>query len=404
MARYKYDARTEDGVVHKGVMDASSSEDVVDSLHAKKLVVVKVQEDWGLSLEKLSQINIGGVPVKEKVMFMKQFATMISAGLPLTRVLEILVDQAENPKFKLALEGVRADVEGGVSISKALKKTSGIFSKITISLIAAGEESGALDTVLKRLAIELDKKKRLQDKVKSAFMYPALMSVMVVAVVVLMMVVLVPALKEIYGTFGDAELPSITLAMMSLSEGVMKWWWLIIIILSVVGVGVKYYLDTEKGQYMWGKISMRVPIFGKMVVFMQVAQFTRVLSLLLSSGLSILNALELTAEALNNKLFKDAVLESRKEIEKGVSLAVPLARSGVFPLIISQMVAVGEESGELTNVLEKMAKFYEDEVDVMASNMSTMLEPVMLIVMGGVIGIIAVAVYLPMFQLASVME
>ncbi len=399
---FKYEARTKaDGAIVKGELEARNREDVVEMLQGKDLVVVNIKESLGLNVERLKEINIGGVPMKDLVIFMRQLSTMISAGLPLTQAIRILADQAENPKFKKTLDEVLADVEGGSGLAKSFKKTSGIFDEITISLIEAGEESGNLDITLKRLATEMEKKKALQDKIRGAMIYPIIMIVLIIGVVILLVLVLVPAMKDIYSSLGDAELPGITMFFVHMSDFTIAYWPFMIIGILLLIIGGKSILDTPKGKNFVSIASVKAPVFGPLIVNMQIAQFTRILGLLLKSGLSITEALKLSSSALGNLLFRRSVLQAKKQVEKGVPLAVPLARSEVFPLIVSQMVSVGEETGSLDQVLDKMAEFYESEVDKTTDNLSTLMEPILLIFMGGAVGMIAAAVYLPMFNLAS---
>lgn len=400
MNRFAYTARTKEGALYKGTMEAKNAQMVVESLQKKDLTIVSVEEDLGLNLSRLNEINIGGVPLKDKVVFMRQLATMMSASLPLTQALSVLQGQATNPLFKKTLGQIVTDVEGGMSLSSAFRKTTDIFDDITINLIAAGEESGNLERVLRRLALELEKKKKLSDKIRSAFIYPVIIMVVVVAVVILLMVVLVPAMKDIYESSG-AELPGPTQMLMSLSTFFINYWWLIIIVLGLIFVGIKLYRDTDNGKRFFAKLALKVPVFGNLQKNIQIAQFTRVLGLLMSSGLSIVEALRLTADSMSNEMFKEAVLTAKIEVEKGVPLALPISRSEYFPLIVSQMIAVGEETGELDKILKKMASYYEDEVDVISSNLSSLMEPIILIVLGGVIAFIALAVYMPMFSLSG---
>lgn len=402
MKRFKYSARTKEGAIDKGVMEAKNPQAVSETLQGKGLIVVSVKEDLGLSLSRLEEINIGGVPMKDKVLFMRQLSTMISAGLPLTQALEILYQQANNPLFKRVLSDVLGDVQGGKSLSASFKSNADVFDEITINLIAAGEDSGNLETVLQRLAVELEESKKLQDKVKSAMIYPAIICVVIVVVIILLMVVLVPAMSDIYSEF-DAELPLVTRMLIGMSEGFLKFWWAIAIFTLSIILGVRFYYQSPDGKKFFHRMMLKLPIFGPLFVKMQLAQFTRILALLLKSGLSIVEALKLTANSMSNVLFKNAVLEAKKEVEKGTQLTIPLSRSELFPLIVSQMVSVGEESGEMDLVLDKMAEYYNDEVQVMTSNLSTMLEPLILIVMGVVIGFIALAVYMPMFSLTEVL-
>lgn len=401
MARkFKYSARTKEGAIVKGSMEAKDTNQVVETLQKKDLVIVEVAEDIGLNFDKLKEINIGGVPMKDKVIFMRQLSTMISAGLALPRALQILREQAQNPRFKKVLGLVISDIEGGLSLSASLAKYPDVFDTITINLIDAGEQSGNLDTILARLAIELEKNSKVQQRIKSATTYPIIILVVVITVVVLLMVVLVPSIKQMFDDAG-AELPWVTKAVIAMSNTFVNYWWVFLIFAAVVGIVIKVYTDTPSGKLMFSKIALKIPVFGKLISNIQIAQFSRILSLLMKSGLPILSALELTSYSLTNLVFRFGVQDAKKDIEKGIPLALPLSRVTAFPLIVSQMVAVGEETGKLDEVLGKLSEYYEEEVEVMSDTLSTLLEPVMLIIMGVIVGFIALAVYMPMFSLSS---
>ena len=400
MKKFKYSARDQQGKVVTGELEARDSNTVIDILHDKALVVVSIKEKVGIDLEKLNEINIGGVPLKEKVIFMRQMATMVSAGLPLTKSLEIMTQQVANPKFRKVLVTVLKSVESGKTLSDSFRAEEEIFDEITINLIEAGEESGNLDDLLQKLAVELEEREALGGKIKSAMIYPVIILLIIVAVVLLMMFVLVPSMSDIYGDFG-AELPFVTRFLMDASEFFLSYWWAILTVVLVLVVGFKYYLDTEKGKRNLDKLVLKIPVIGGIITKMQLSQFTRVLSLLLGSGLSIMKALELTANSLSNEMFRDTLKEARDEVEKGGSLALPIARSDYFPLLVSSMIAVGEETGEIDTVLAKVSDYYKEEVNTATSNLSTILEPVFLVLMGGAIGFIALAVYTPMFQLST---
>jgi type IV pilus assembly protein PilC len=401
LKKYKYSARNKEGAIIKGSLEARERESVVETLQGKGLIVVNVEEDVGFNFQRLNEINIGGVPLKDKVVFMRQLSTMISAGLPLSQALEILESQASNPQFKKVLSEVSADVQGGMALNAAFRKNGDVFDDITVSLIAAGEESGHLEEVLQRLAIEMEEKKKLQEKIKSAFTYPAVIVVVIVIVVAIMLFVLVPAMEQIYSEFGS-ELPWVTRVLVTASNWLISYWWILLIGILTAGILIKYYIDTPQGRKFKDKVVLKLPIFGNLITKIQIAQFTRVLALLLKSGLSIVEALRLTANSLSNTLYKEAIMESKEEVEKGTPLATPVARSEIFPLIVSQMIAVGEESGQIDMILEKMSEYYNSEVEVITSNLTTLLEPVILIVMGVVIGFIALGVYMPMFSLVEV--
>lgn len=402
MPKFTYSARDSKGKELNGKLEAKDAESLAEILQDKGLVVVSIKEQVTIDLEELGQINIGGIPMKEKVVFMRQLATMVGAGLPLTRGLQVMEQQIANPQFKRIVTQVKTSVEAGKSLADSFRTADEVFDDVAINLIEAGESSGNLDKILDKLAIELEESKKLTAKLKSALTYPIILLVVIVAVMLLMMFVLVPSMSEIYGDF-DAELPAITQFLMNMSKFFIGYWWAVLIVILSLVIGYKVWIDTPKGKRSRDKIIVKVPILGMIVSKMQIAQFTRLLALLLSSGLSIIRALELTALSLSNEMFKEVILDAKKEVEKGGSLALPIARSEYYPLIVSSMVAVGEETGELDTVLEKIAEYYKDEVDVATENMSSILEPVFLILMGLAIAFISLAIYMPMFQLSEVM-
>lgn len=400
MKKFKYSARDTSGKIVNGSMEAKDAGAVTDILHDRGLIIVTIKEAFGLDLERLAEINIGGVPMKEKVIFMRQMSTMVGAGLPLTRALEIMVQQTSNPMFKRVLKEVLSAIQSGKTLANSFREQGEVFDPITLNLIEAGEESGNLETILERLATELEESKSLGDKLRSAMIYPIIILVIIVVVMVLMMLVLVPSMASIYSDFG-AELPFATRLLMDMSTFFTKFWWAILVVFAVVFIGMKYYLDTAKGKRNFDKIVLKIPAIGMIVSKMQLSQFTRILALLLGSGLSIIKALELTAQSLKNEMFRDTVMAAKEEVEKGGALAIPIARSEYFPLLVSSMIAVGEETGEIDSVLVKVSQYYKEEVDVATSNLSSILEPLFLVIMGLAIGFIALAVYMPMFQLSS---
>ena len=402
MKTFKYSARTEEGKEVKGTISARDEAAVTEILHDKGLIIVNINDTFNFSLESLNEINIGGVPLKDKVIFMRQMATMVSAGLPLTRALEIMEAQATNPLFRKVIKNVKERVESGQGLADSFRAEEEIYDDITLNLIEAGESSGNLDSILLKLAVELEEKQELGSKLKSALIYPAIMLVVIIAVVALLMFVMVPAMSDIYSEF-DAELPWTTNVLINLSNFVLSYWWAILLVLVLVVIGGKAYLDTQKGKRTMDKIVLYIPIVKDIITKTQIAEFTRIMSLLLSSGLSILQALELSAKSLSNSMFSDVIMDAKDEVEKGGSLTVPIARSKYYPPIVSSMIAVGEETGNLDVVLEKVAVYYKQEVNTATENLSGLLEPVFLIIMGVTIGFIALAIYMPMFQLSSVM-
>jgi type IV pilus assembly protein PilC len=402
MKKFKYSARDTKGKPVEGEIEAKDPQDVADILHDRGLLVVSVKEATGINLERLNEINIGGVPMKEKIVFMRQMATMVGAGLPLSRSLEIMTQQTANPLFRRVLKNVLESVKSGKTLADSFRQEEEVFDNITINLIEAGEESGNLEIILERLATELEEKDSLSGKIKSAMIYPVIILVIIVAVIVLMMFVLVPAMADIYDDF-DAELPFITRFLMDMSNFFINYWWTLIVGGLVIFIGGKFYLDSPSGKRTFDKLVLKIPVVGGIVSKMQISQFTRILSLLLGSGLSIVKAIELTADSLSNSMFRDTLMEAKEEVEKGGPLAIPIARSEYYPLLVSSMVAVGEETGEMDTVLAKVAEYYKSEVDTATENLSTILEPVFLVIMGLAVGLIALGVYMPMFQLSTVM-
>lgn len=402
MPNFTYSARNNQGKEVKGKIEARDGQAVVEILQDKGLVVVNVKEQATFDIESLGQINIGGVPMKDKVVFMRQLATMVGAGLPLTRGLQVMEQQISNPMFKRVITQVKSSVEAGKSLAESFRNSDEVFDDVTINLIEAGESSGNLDDILNKLAIELEESKKLQGKLKGALTYPLILLVIIVGVMVLMMLVLVPAMSDIYGEFGG-ELPTITRVMVAMSDFFINYWWAIVIVLLGLLIGYKVWVDTPKGKRTKDKIIVKIPIMGVIISKMQLAQFTRLLGLLLGSGLSIIRALELTAMSLSNDMFKEVIFEAKEEVERGGSLALPIARSDYYPLIVSSMIAVGEETGELDTVLAKVSQYYKEEVDQATENMSSLLEPIFLVIMGVAVAFIALGVYTPMFQLSEVM-
>ncbi len=402
MAKFNYSARDNKGKEISGKLEARDAEALAEILQDKGLVVVSIKEQATIDWEELGQINIGGIPMKEKVIFMRQLATMVGAGLPLSRGLQVMEQQVSNAAFRRIVSQVRISLESGKSLAESFRQADEVFDDVAINLIEAGEASGNLDEILDKLAVELEESKKLKAKLKGALTYPMILLVVIVGVMLLMMFVLVPSMSDIYSEF-DAELPWITQFLMDMSNFFVGYWWALIIVILGMVIGFKVWVDTPRGARTKDRLLVKMPIVGIIITKMQIAQFTRLLGLLLSSGLSIIKALDLTALSLSNRMFKEVVLEAKREVEKGGSLALPIARSEYYPLIVSSMIAVGEETGELDNVLAKVAEYYKDEVDVATENMSTILEPVFLILMGLAIAFISLGIYMPMFQLSEVM-
>jgi type IV pilus assembly protein PilC len=325
---------------------------------------------------------------------------MLNAGLSITRALEVLSAQAQNPRFRQVLKDILRSVSGGVKLSDSFAKFPDVFDPIAVNLIAAGEQSGKLGLILKKLAREYEQKNILKSKVTSALAYPAVLTVVMVGVVIFLMAVVVPQLQDAFVSFG-ADLPWITKAVIWISNALTNYWYLVILIVIAGAIGFKYFTSTPEGKRVWDRVILGIPIFGTLVMKTQVATFSRVLYLMISSGVPILQTLELTEATLSNSWFKDEVASMRDQVKRGVSLAVPLLQSQYFPSIVGYMVNVGQETGQLDRVLFKVAKYYDLEIRSATSTLSSLLEPILLVVMGGMVAVVVAAIYYPMFQLTQ---
>lgn len=401
MPAYEYSAVDNTGQMVKGDMDAKTRNEVVDALHERGLVVVHIDEKVKFGFENLLSMQIGGIPLNNRVVFSKQLATMLSAGLPLLQGLEILASQEKNSAFRSSLENVVQLVEGGSKFSQALAKQKGVYSDVELNLIAAGEESGNLVEMIQKVADNLEKQKDFQSKIRGAMIYPVIMFVAVIVVVIMLMIFMVPAVEELYADFGG-ELPAITQLMVNVSGFISSFWWALLFIAIGIVFSLRYYYSTPSGREVLDRILLSVPIFGNLSTKSQIAEFARLLSMLLKSGISIINALNIVSGALPNIHFKKGVRKAAEEVEKGVPLAVPLSRNEDFPLIMSRIVATGESTGKLDKVLSDIAQYYQTEVDNITNNLTKLMEPIILLIVGGVVAFLALVVYVPIYNLASV--
>lgn len=402
MAKYYYTARSKEGKLEKGEYEAASQGQVVDWLHSKGLVVVNVEEGRGLDISRMGEVNIGNVPLNEKVVFMRQLATMVGAGLPLTQSLEILATQAQNKAFKRSLAEIVKDVRGGSGLADSMARQKGVFTDITINLVRAGEESGNLEGIFLRLADNMEQKRSFKGKVKGAMIYPVIIIIAIIIVVAVLLVTMVPQMTELYEEF-DAQLPLATRLLVWMSDVMINYWWLLISVVVILIVSFISYRRSKAGREMTDELVLVIPVFGKLTVDSQVAEFARTLEMLMKSGIPIVDALNIVADSLGNVVFQDAVRKAAKAVERGIPLAKPISEEEKFPMIVSQMIAVGEETGKVDVILGKLTDYFTEEVNHTVNNLTTLMEPVILLVMGGVIGFIAIAIYLPIFQLGKAM-
>jgi type IV pilus assembly protein PilC len=396
MSTFTYTARALNGQLKSATIEAKTRDEVVQQLRKQKLTVVKVDEQ-------VKKKTGGKIAMRDVVIFTRQFATMINAGLPLVQALDILAKQSENPALKEVTRQVVFDVESGHTVADALRKHPKAFTDLYTNMVAAGEAGGILDTILLRLAVFLEKNDALVRKVKGAMIYPGvILSVAVIAIGVLLLFV-IPVFKEMFASVGMA-LPLPTRVVIGLSEFLQGYWYMVA---GGIAAGVwmlRRYYATSAGKLAIDRMLLRFPILGDVLRKSAVSRFTRTLGTLISSGVSILEGLEITAKTAGNRVIQDAIMESRASIAGGESIAAPLQKSQVFPPMVISMIAVGEQTGGLDEMLSKIADFYDEEVDAAVSGLLSMMEPVMIVFLGVVVGGMVVSMYLPIFDMMNAVQ
>ena len=385
------------GTMQSGVLNADSKEAANEILRRQRIEAPSIREKGKeIAFPKFG----GGVPPQLVAIFTRQFSVMIDAGLPLVQCLEILATQQENKTFKRALIQIRQDVESGSNLADSMRKHPKIFNDLFTNMVAAGEAGGILDTILQRLAQYIEKAVKLNSQVKSAMIYPvAVISIAVIVVAVILWKV-IPVFAALFKGLG-AELPMPTQIVIALSNFIADFWWLIGIVVGGTIYAVRRYHETYKGKRMIDGFLLKLPIIGILLRKIAVARFCRTLSTLISSGVPILDGLEITARTAGNAIVEDAIMVTRKSIERGETISVPLKDTKVFPPMVTQMIGVGEATGALDTMLAKIADFYEEEVDTAVAGLLTLLEPIMIALLGGVVGGIVIAMYMPIFDLIS---
>ncbi len=397
MPQFIYEAKTRTGEVRTGTLEADDEAAAGVKLRQQQLTPVSLKKK-GLSLS----LNFGGGSVSQKdlVIFTRQFATMIDAGLPLVQCLEILSSQAENPAFQRVLKQVKADVEGGNTFSDSLEKHPQVFDVLYCNLVRAGEIGGILDSILGRIATYIEKNAKLKRQVKSALTYPIGVMCIAIGVIAIMMIFVIPTFETMFKEFGG-NLPDLTQLVINMSHFFVSN--IVFLIGGVVGAGFAFskWSKTQQGVIAIDKFVLNAPVLGPTMRKIAVARFTRTLGTLLSSGVPILDAMEIVAKSAGNWVVEQAVLSARAKIAEGKNMAEPLAETKVFPSMVVQMIAVGEQTGALDTMLNKIADFYEEEVDVAVAAMTSLLEPIMMVFIGGSVGTMIIAMYLPIFSIAG---
>ena len=400
MAVFVWEAATKRGEVKKGEMDATDENVVRGQLRRQGFKSINVKKKPKDLVEYLPFLK---EKVKEKsiVVFARIFSTMINAGLPLIQCLELLAQQEENKTFSKIITTVKEDIEGGSTLHDALKKHPAVFDELFVNLVAAGESGGILDVILIRLSNYMEKAMKLKSKVKSAMTYPAAVLVISVAVVALLLIKVIPVFKELFEGMGG-QLPGPTQFLVNASQFMQSYFLYMIVGVALFVYLFRRYYRTAKGRFTIDSLVLKAPVFGPLIKKVAVAKFTRTLSTMLGSGVPILEGLSIVSKTAGNVIVENAIMKTRQSISEGKTIAEPLAETDVFPPMVVQMIAVGEATGALDAMLAKIADFYDDEVDTAVDNMTALLEPFMMVFLGGIVGGMIIAMYLPIFKMASV--
>jgi type IV pilus assembly protein PilC len=399
MPVFVWKGRTLAGESQAGEIDVARQEEAVEVLRKRKILVTSMKPKAGAIA--MPKFGGSGVTTRDLAIFTRQFATMISAGLPLVQCLDILAKQSNKPSFARTIADVTREVESGSTLADALGKHKNTFDDLFRNMVAAGEAGGVLDEILMRLATYIEKADALKRKVQGAMVYPAVVLCVALGATAFMLIFIIPTFAKMFTDFGG-ELPLPTAIVLALSGFLRAWWWAMALGIFLTGVAFKRYYATEAGHRVVDAVMLKLPVLGDVLVKGAVARFTRTLGTLIASGVPILAGLEITARTAGNKIISEAIMSARASIREGETVSAPLKASGVFPPMVVQMIAVGEQTGALDEMLTKIAVFYEAEVDAAVDTMTSIIEPVMIVVMGGIVGGMVVAMYLPMFKLIQV--
>lgn len=395
MGKFKYRIMNSDGEKINGTYEAASKEEVMDYISGNgyyPLLIEEVVESAKIELKFNEKVKL-----KDLSIFCRQFYTMLDAGVPILTCLEILSEQIQNKKLKKAIKQVEDDVEGGGVLSDAMKKHKDVFPDLLVSLIASGEASGNLDTIMLRMATHYEKENKINNKVKSAMIYPIVLGVVAIAAVVFILVYVMPTFTDIFDGSGT-ELPWSTKFLLAISSGIQNNWITILILICLITFGTKNFLKTEQGVLISSKLKLKLPILKKLNEMIIVSRFTRTLSILTASGLSLINSLEIVSEVVGNKIVESALKKIKDNVMRGESLYSSMRETEMFPPMLYSMVKIGEETGALDDILNKTADFYDEELESTIQSSVALLEPILIVIMGLVIGFMVISIMLPMFD------
>jgi type IV pilus assembly protein PilC len=404
MANFAYKALDARGAQAAGQIEGESKVAAAAALRSRGLTVLdlnEVKQGWG-------QIELGGrIKPKDLTVFSRQFATMVNSGLSMLRCLYVLEEQTPNKKLAKVIGEIRADVEAGISLSDALEKHPKVFSRLYVSMVRAGEIGGILDEVLNRLATQLEKEDSIRRAVKSAMVYPVLIGSFAIIVLIGMVLFLIPIFAGMYKELGNAKLPLLTRIMMGISNAMLTFPWNVVIVALIIAAvyGLLRLKRTDRGTHVWDRFKLHIPMgIGEIIRKLAVARFSRTLGTLVTSGVPILQAIEITGQAAGNVVIEDAMVDVQQSVKEGESITRPLEKVSVFPAMVTQMIAVGEETGSLDAMLSKIADFYEDEVNAAVKSLTSILEPILMLFVGALVGTVVISMYLPIFNMMNIVK
>lgn len=400
MPRFIYYAKDKEGKTTRGIIEAKDKAMALDLLHRRGMVILRLEEElvkgkkpgWGQS-----------VPLMDLVLFTRQLATMIDSGIPLPQAFEILYEQISRPYFKKVIYAVKEDIEAGESLSNALSKFPTVFSPLYIHMIKAGEASGALSEILERLASYLESANTLATKVRSAMVYPVAVLIVASLITAGLLIFVVPIFKDLFESLGG-ELPLPTRILMATSDILRHYALIVVIVIGVLVFALLKAINTEKGRYVFDSLLLKLPVIGDLLKKVAIAKFARTFATLMKSGVPILDSLEIVAKVSGNKVIEQNLLRAKEGVKEGESISKPLEKAGIFPPMVYRMVAVGEQTGELEKMLNKISDFYEEQVNAAIEALTSVMEPIIMVVLGGLIGGIVISLYLPVFNISKLLQ
>ncbi len=398
MAQFQYTAIAPDGKKKSGKVEAKSKEVAVANLKAEGYTVTKIDTAGVLNISGL--LNFGKkVKKRDFAIFCRQFVSIVQAGVSIVDAFAMLGEQTQNAALKTAIEQTHSDISKGDTLAAAMRKRGGVFPPMLCNMVEAGEASGSLDKAFDRMAIQFEKDAKLESAVKKAMIYPIVLIVVMIGVICAMMLFVIPRFTGMFEEIGAGELPAITKALVAISDFFVHYWWLVAIIVIAIVVGYKTFYATQNGKELIDRIKLRIPVFGQIQIKSACAKLGRTLCTLLGAGVPMVDALDITARSMDNEMYKQAMKDAKDQVTRGVTLSRPLKTSGLFPPMVIHMISIGEETGNIESMLENVAEYYEEDVQVATESMMALMEPAIVIVMAVLVGFLVLAILTPMFSL-----